>query len=174
MFGNRCFRGAWVSVLHETKNARMHNIHTRWKMRKDRAVYILALDYSRYIRSCAKWKAPHRSLIPREVLQKFIRTLYCTLCQLASTIAWMYVCAYRFLLLYSHLCVCVCVLLPSIFAKDGNIQLLAEANDYFVPFHTNTFYAYFHTLTISHLIQFAFFFLTLFSGLCGFDVVWPL
>lgn len=66
----------------------------------------------------------------------------------------MYVCAFRFLLLHSHR-----ALFLSIFAKDRNVQLLAKANHYFVPFHTNTFYAYFHTFISSSLH-----FLTLLSG----------
>lgn len=79
-----------------------HMLSGSWVLRKQRtyavkyiyfekcenmwAVYILARLFAIYIRSCAKWRAPHRSLIPREVLQKFIRTLCCMLCQLASKI----------------------------------------------------------------------------------------
>lgn len=139
-------------------------------MRKDRTVYILALDYSRYIRSCAKWRAPHRSLIPREVLQKFIRTLYCTLCQLASTIAWMYVCAYRFLLLYSHLCVCVyCYHRYSRKTEIFNFSRRQTITSFhFTRTHFMLIFILLPSLISSSL---HFFFLTLFSGLCGFDVV---
>lgn len=119
-------------------------------MRKGWAVYILARLFAIYIRSCArsgKLLIDHSSR--GKSYRKFIRTLCCMLCQLASTIVD--VCAFRFLSLHSHR-----ALLLSMFAKDRNVQFLAKANHYIVPFHTNTLCAYFHTFS-SHLIQFTFF-----------------
>lgn len=74
-----------LSPYYTNRKRTLENTYTlknaeRW------AVYILARLFAIYIRSCAKWKASHRSLIPREVLQKFIRILCCMLCQLASTL----------------------------------------------------------------------------------------
>lgn len=54
-----------------------------WKIWEGSGLYPSSII--RDISGVEEWKAPHRSLIPREVLEKFIRTLWCMLCQLAST-----------------------------------------------------------------------------------------
>lgn len=62
--------------------------------------------------------------------------------------------AFRFLLLHSHRGTVTIDI-----RERRKCLTFLEANDYFVPFHTHTFYAYFHTFIVSHLIQFAFFLL---------------